>query len=182
MNMVTKIAVSNMKYHKSKNVLTGIAIFLTTLLLYLVPTIGMTMLHGQYAVVNEIYPIWHGLYREVDEETAEKLAVHHEIGRYGLRSDAGKMVTDAADILMMYLDEEGAALYKMELSEGHLPEAENEIVVSDGLLKALGQRGKVGDRIRIPYQIYRDAGLDLTEEKEFIICGFLNVNDTEEAL
>ena len=44
MSMVRRIAVQNMKYHKSKNILIGIAIFLTTLLLFLVPTIGKDMI------------------------------------------------------------------------------------------------------------------------------------------
>ena len=44
MSMVTEIAVANMKYHKSKNILTGIAIFLTTLLLFLVPTLCMDLI------------------------------------------------------------------------------------------------------------------------------------------
>ena len=52
MSMVFKIALSNMKYHKSKNILTGIAIFLTTLLLFLVPTMGMDLINSQKAAVN----------------------------------------------------------------------------------------------------------------------------------
>lgn len=63
MSMVSRIALSNMKYHKSKNILTGIAIFLTTLLLFLVPTIGMDLINSQKAAVNELYPTWHALFR-----------------------------------------------------------------------------------------------------------------------
>lgn len=74
MSMVFKIALSNMKYHKSKNILTGIAIFLTTLLLFLVPTMGMDLVNGQKAAVNELYPTWHALFRNVSEDTATKLS------------------------------------------------------------------------------------------------------------
>lgn len=58
-----RIAFSNMKYHKSKNILIGIAIFLTTLLLFLVPTIGIDLINGQKAAINELYPTWHALFR-----------------------------------------------------------------------------------------------------------------------
>ena len=73
MSMVFKIALSNMKYHKSKNVLTGIAIFLTTLLLFLVPTMGMDLINSQKAAVNKVYPTWHALFQNVPEDTVTKL-------------------------------------------------------------------------------------------------------------
>lgn len=77
MSMVTEIAVANLKYHKSKNILTGIAVFLTTLLLFLVPTIGMDLISCQKAAINEEYPTWYALFRNVSEDTAKKLSSHH---------------------------------------------------------------------------------------------------------
>lgn len=181
MNMVSKIAFCNMKYHRSKNILIGIAIFLTALLLFLIPTIGKNMIDGQMAVVNEIYPTWYALYRDVNSSMVEKLSAHHDISVYGLRSDAGYMALENASVSMIYLDEEGADLYQIKLSEGRLPEKENEFVVSPGILKELGQDGRLGDTIAVPYQIFRDGGLDYTEEKTFTICGFLpDGEDTNE--
>ena len=40
MKMTTRVAFDNMKYHKSRNILIGIAIILTTMLLFVVPTVG----------------------------------------------------------------------------------------------------------------------------------------------
>ena len=178
--MIGKIALANMKYHKSKNILTGIAIFLTTLLLFVVPTVGYDMIVAEKIGINELYPTWHALFRNIDEETAQKLSVHHLVKRYGLRSDVGYMTDEDADIALMYMDAEGLDLYKMELSEGKLPEAENEIVVSPGILEELSQTGEIGDTILVPYQVDRNGGLDFTEEKEFVISGFLA--DTEVSL
>ena len=138
MKMVTQIAFANMKYHRSRNILIGIAMILTTLLLFLVPSVGMGIINGQFAVVNELYPTWHALYRSVDQDTADRLAVHRDIGRYGLRSDAGVVPVAGANISMMYLDHDGLFLYKMDLTEGTLPQTENEIVVSKGILDELG--------------------------------------------
>ncbi|RBP66053.1 ABC-type lipoprotein release transport system permease subunit [Alkalibaculum bacchi] len=182
MKMTTRIAYENMKYHKNKNIIIGITIILVTLLLFLIPTIGKNMIDGQFAVVKEIYPTWHALYRDVDEKTVEKLPAHHNIAVHGLRSDAGYMVVNDAKIAMIYLDDEGFSLYRMKLSEGKLPEKEDEIVVSAGILKELGQEGTIGDTIMVPYQILQDGGLGLAEEREFIISGFVedshsNVNE-----
>lgn len=115
-----------MRYHKSKNRLIGIAIVLTTMLLFLIPTIGKGMIDGQFAMVNELYPTWHAAYRDVDETTIEKLAAHHDIAAYGLQSKVGSIVCEQASISMYYLDETGFSLYQNPLKEGSLPKAENE--------------------------------------------------------
>lgn len=178
MRMETRIALANAKYYKRKNILTGIAVFLSTLLLFLVPAVGYDIVKCNFAVINELYPNWHAMFGKVDGETVKKLSVHHLINRFGLRSDAGYIAVQDADISMVYLDAESFDMYHLKLSEGRLPEAENEIVVSEGILDCLFQSGKVGDTITVPYQIYRDGGLDYIQKKDFVICGLFA--DTEE--
>ena len=79
---------------------------------------------------------------------------------------------EEAQTSMMYMDKEGFELYKIRLAEGKLPEAEDEIVVSPGLLKELGQQGEIGDIIHVPCQIYQNGELDSSREREFRISGF----------
>lgn len=177
MSMVFRIALSNMKYHKSKNILTGIAIFLTTLLLFLVPTMGMDLINGQKAAINELYPTWHALFRNMPEDTVTKLSSHHLVESYGLRSDLGYMVADDAEIAMMYMDAKALDMYQIKLWEGRLPEKENEIIVSRGILEELALSGEIGDTVTLSYQVYRNGSLDYIQEKDFVICGFLP--DTE---
>lgn len=178
MKMTTRVAYCNMRHYKSKNILIGIAIILTTLLLFVIPSIGKDMVEVNFAVINKIYPTWHALYRNVDESTVMKLAAHHNVKTYGLRSDAGYMNLEDATVSMMYMDRTGMELYKVKLKEGQLPQKENDIVVSKGILEALGQNGKIGDTITVPYQILKDDGLDYTKEKDFRICGFLADNES----
>ena len=178
MKMTTRVAYCNMRHYKSKNILIGIAIILTTLLLFVIPSIGTDMVEVNCAVINTIYPTWHALYRNVDESTVMKLAAHHDVKTYGLRSDAGYMNLEDATVSMMYMDRTGMELYKVKLKEGQLPQKENDIVVSKGILEALGQNGKIGDTITVPYQILKDDGLDYTKEKDFRICGFLADNES----
>lgn len=178
MKMTTRVAYCNMRHYKSKNIRIGIAIILTTLLLFVIPSIGKDMVEVNFAVINKIYPTWHALYRNVDESTVMKLAAHHDVKTYGLRSDAGYMNLEDATVSMMYMDRTGMELYKVKLKEGQLPQKENDIVVSKGILEALGQNGKIGDTITVPYQILKDDGLDYTKEKDFRICGFLADNES----
>lgn len=177
MKMVTKVALANAKYHRSKNILVGIAIVLTTLLLFLVPTIGFGMINCQHAVVNETYPTFHALFRNVSEETVEKLSAHHLVESYGLRADLGRIDVKGADISMIYMDTSAFDMYHIKLKKGKLPHKSNEIVVSQGMLDALQQTGDVGDTIVVPYQAYCEGGLDYTKEKKFTICGMLEDSD-----
>lgn len=174
MKMEAKIARSNMKYHRNKNILIGMAILLTSLLLFMVPTIGMDIINAQFAAVNEIYPSWYGVFRNVEEATAHKLSNHHAVADYGLRSDLGRIVNDTSDITLTYLDEKAFSLYRLTLAEGRLPEKEEDIVVSRGMLYSLRKDASApGDTIILPYQVLENGGLGYQKEQEFVICGIL---------
>lgn len=179
MKMVTRIAFDNMKYHKSKNILIGVAIFLTTLLLFVVPTVGKDLIDAEYAAVNEYYPQFHAYYKDVDAGTVKELSAHHDIGNFGLRSNVGQLFMEdfglgGLSVSMLYLDEKAMELSKEELAAGRLPEQENEIAVTEGLLEMLGLKADVGDTITLPCQILRGGELDYREDKEFVVTGFLS--------
>lgn len=179
MNMITKIAFANMKHHKSKNILIGIAILLTTFLLFVIPTLGLDMILAQYAMVNEYYPTWHVVFNNLDENTVKQISVHHDVSEVGIRSDAGYVVLNDTyhaknQVSLMYLDNNAVKMYKEELVDGKFPEKEDEIVVSNAILTMLGEKGQVGDTITIPYQILRNGELDYQETKTFVISGMVN--------
>lgn len=176
--MERRIAVWNLKYYKNKNIIIGIAVFLTCFLLYIVPATGYNMVTCHFAAINKLYPTWHAVFRDVDSKTADRLSAHHDVTVYGLRSDIGSIVSGEANIALVYLDEEGCGLYRIAPAEGNFPAAENEIMVSEGILKALGSTASLGDTITIPYQVYRDGELDYVQEKEFKICGLLENGET----
>lgn len=153
MKTVTRTAFSNIRANKSRNILTGIAIFLTTLLLFVIPGVGFGVVNLEFAAVNQVYPTFHGLYRDVSPQTAQNLKASDRLESMGLRCDPAVMVNETYTISMVYLDETCAELNKSELAEGHFPQKENEIVVSEGLLKAMGLEGRIGDTIRVPYSL-----------------------------
>ncbi|MCM1106639.1 MAG: FtsX-like permease family protein [Blautia sp.] len=181
MKMTTKAALNNMKYYKSKNILTGIAIVLTTLLLFVVLTVGKGILDVHFSFINTYYPSMHALYRNVNMDTAQKLAAHHDITEYGLRADVGEARAKEAVAYLYYIDGEGMKLYNQTLMEGRLPEAANEIVVSKDMLLSFHLSGDIGDTITIPCQIYRNGALDYAKDKEFVLCGFLSEAAAEKA-
>lgn len=174
MNIVTKTALANFRRNKSRNVLVGIAVLLTTILLTAVPMV----LFGGFVIENEaikeIYPTYHAMYRNVDEKTAEKMEEDSRIKEIGFREDPAYMIAKNEDIVisMVYADEMVCRENRLNLTKGRLPKKEDEIVVTRGLLKKMGLEGEIGDRITVPYQVSEDEGLSLAHEQEFTITGF----------
>lgn len=183
MKMVSRVALQNMKYHKSKNILTGVAIFLTTLLLFVIPTVERNLIDVQYAMVNEVYPRWHAYYQSVDEETIADLSVQHDIESYGIRKDVGFFIADdETEALMMYLDENGAKFQQQNLVSGRYPQKENEIALTRPVLNLLGTEGGigVGNTVTISYQLLRSGKKDYMQQKEFVITGLMEA-ETDDA-
>ena len=174
MNIVTKTALANFRRNKSRNVLVGIAVLLTTILLTAVPMV----LFGGFVIENEaikeIYPTYHAMYRNVDEKTAEKMEEDSRIKEIGFREDPAYMIAKNEDIVisMVYADEMVCRENRLNLTKGRLPKKEDEIVVTRGLLKKMGLEGEIGDRITVPYQVSEDEGLSLAHKQEFTITGF----------
>lgn len=174
MKMINRVALANTKYHKGKNLLSGIAIILTSVLVFLITSIGLGVVNVQNAAVNKVYPTWHAMYRQVSEENMGKIAQHDLIGEYGLRQDVGESVLNKDDfVLISYLDNGAQKLAKQTFTKGDAPKKGNDAVLSRDALKTLGYpNAKIGDTIKIPIQIYEADGMGLQQEKTFRLTGF----------
>lgn len=180
MNIVTKTAMSNFRRNKSRNILIGIAILLTTVLLTTVPTVLFGVFDLENAAVLEVYPTYDVMFRGVDEETAEQLFKDDRFAEAGLREDPAYVVTPESDIsaVMVFADEIVCRQNRIELEEGEFPEKADEIVVSHGFLQMMSLNGKIGSQITVPYQVVQGNKLSLSKEKTFTITGV--TSDSEE--
>lgn len=182
MNIITTTALANLRKNKSKNILIGIAIGLTSFLLTLLPTLVLGQINLEFQAVNKLYPPVHGVYRNVDEKTAADLSKAEDFETLGLREQAGQMYCEDKniEITMFTYDAAALKLSEIKLKEGKFPKKADEIAVSEGALKAMGLWGGVGDRIKVPYQPVRKEKLLKVTEQEFTISGILE--DTPESL
>ena len=105
MKMVIKASIANFKYNRGRNILVGIAVCLTTLLLFLVPGAAQAMVKLEFAAINEIYPTWHVVLRNVDSDIAEQVRVREDVETVGLRCDVGMIPADQATISLTALDQ-----------------------------------------------------------------------------
>lgn len=179
MNILTKTALSNFRKNKSRNILIGIAILLTSVLLTTVPTIFFGTFHLENAAIREIYPTYHVMFRNVKEETAKKLSQDQRFTDAGFREDPAYIVTTDTQIScgLVSVDETACMLNRLELAEGTLPVKAEDIVVSQNFLETMGITGDIGDTITLSFQVEQDGTLLLPQEQEFVITGFTKDND-----
>ena len=149
----------------------GIAIFLTTLLVFVIPVIGLGAVDMEMAAANKIYPTFHVMYRDVSAATAEELSHRAEVESIGLRQDPAQISVPDGTGWMVYMDETALKLNKMKLEDGTFPKSGNEIAVSDNLLKALGIKGGIGDTIELSYQPVEPDGIGYEKKQKFVITG-----------
>lgn len=180
MNVITMTAMANFRKNKSRNILIGIAIFLTAFLLTTVPTVGIGTASVEMAVTNKVYPTFYAMFRGVNEQQAKELAKDERLKTVGLRIDPGELVCDNARIFLFSCDSQTQKMSKIKLKSGQMPEKPNEIVVSEGILKAMGITAQEGDQVTLPYQTAEGDTLNLQKERTFTITGI--AADSEENL
>ena len=152
----------------------GAAIALTAFLLTAAPTVILGFITIQNQAVNQYYPTFHAMFRDVDSQTAKKLLADERVEQAGLREDAAAMYCDRdpdVRITMLSIDQAAAELSRQELAKGHFPEKADEIVVSKGILEAMGLEGTTGDRIQVPFR--PNGGSETRESREFTISGMV---------
>ena len=62
MKTVTKTALANVRQNKVRNLISGVAIILTTLLIFMVLTVGYAAVEVRFAAVNAYYPAYHAMF------------------------------------------------------------------------------------------------------------------------
>lgn len=180
MNTINATACANLKMNRGRNLLTGIAIMLTAFLIFSITTLGSGVIRFQFHAANQLYPIYHIMYRDVPEQTAAELARSADIEKLGLRQDTAQVRQEDIICRLIYLDETGIELGRMDLESGRFPLEKNEIVVSQGMLQAFSISAGIGDAITLPIQPIEAHGLGFTQEYTFTICGILPTPETEE--
>lgn len=180
MNTINTTAWANLKKNKGRNILTGIAILLTTFLIFTITTLGSGMIRLQFEAANQLYPAYHFMYRSVSEKTAEDLSHHADIAALGLRQDTAEIILENARCHLIYLDKTGIELGKLDLEDGRFPSSGDDMAISEGMLQELGLSAKIGDTVTLSFQPLEASGLGYEQQRTFTICGILPTPEAED--
>lgn len=179
MKMITSLAVSNIKKNRSRSILIMISIFMTTLLLTVIGTLGYGLIRHEKENAGALYGNYYGTFGGVRKENIREMERRSEFTDIGKMAVLGSVEAEG-DFSLVYADAKTRDLTNLskKIKEGKYPEKENEIAAQPAFFRRLGlEEPKIGDDVTISYRM----GLDTPYEAEtFIISGLLAEPENEE--
>lgn len=177
MKLIWNTALSGMKYQKSRNILTGIAIFLTTTLLMIVGTCTLGYMQYEKVNIRILYGDYHAVFGNIDKETAKKIAAMEGFEAAGLMEKVMEISKDDVSGMFYWADDTALAMSANRLLTGSFPKKADEIAGSRKYFQAYGLQGEAGEKISLSFRI---KGEGEWLEKEFVISGILEENSFSE--
>ena len=174
-NTVLSLALSKLRYNKSRTLLTGIAIMLTTMLLTAIGTVGV----ATFDMNRQIYALsdYHASFSGLTPEQVQILSSHIQVEALSTNETFadiinGKMngVLYSEETLRDDRADTDSGKHAQEPAEGHYPAAEDEICSSPVFFRRVGAEPVVGGKVTLSFRV-NGKGEILT--KEFTISGLL---------
>lgn len=178
MKMVTNLALSSIKKDKTRSILVTISIFMTTVLLAVIATVGLSLMEANKQNSGIWYGSYFGTYKNMTEEQVSKMQQRSEFTDIGKMEVFG-MVDSKKDLYLAWADRMCMEMNHMDrnLEEGSYPAEESEIAGQRSFFRELGYDDpQIGDRITVPYRTDLNS---LFEPEEFVISGFLKEPEIE---
>lgn len=173
---IRTLAVSRLRYNRSRTILTVIAIILTTMLLMGIGTCAMGLLDmtRQQAVSESNI---HASFAELSLEQVNKLKNHMDVEALEISETFATVEYDRMNGFLNY-----SALLKGHiyhgtgnLTEGREAVSADEICGPPAFFERMGVKPVIGNTIEISF---RPHGEGLAETKQFVICGLVTQIDS----
>lgn len=173
-NTVPGLALSKLRYNRSRTLLTGIAIMLTTMLLMAIGTTGIAVfdMNRQLYAQSDYHAIFSGL----TPGQMQILSSHIQVEAVSTSEIFADIINGKMNGALSYretlrddrAESTDSALHVQNLAEGHYPEAENEICSSPVFFRRVGADPVIGGKVTLSFRV-NGKGEILTEE--FTISG-----------
>lgn len=175
MSTIKTLAVSRIKYNKSRTILTAIAMILTTTLLMGVGicAVGLfDMTKQQASSENNI----HASLSELSAEQVNKLKNHMDVESLEISEVFATVEYEKMNGFLNYGAQLKGGIYHRlgNLTEGHEAAAVDEICGPPAFFERMGVEPVIGNKIEISF---RPHGEGLAETREFTICGLVTQVD-----
>ena len=140
MSIFATITNRTMKQNKARTIVTIIGVILATAMISAVITLGISLQRYMYDYAVQTDGSWHVAAKGLSEEQVQKIQQDEEVKDASVISEIGyaKIGENDQDLFGNYLylqtmDEKAADMLSVKLTQGRLPENENEIIVQGGL-------------------------------------------------
>lgn len=154
---VRRLSVKSFKAAGRRNITAAVAIAMTTILFTALFTIMMSINTSYESYTfRQIGGYAHGTFKDVTSQQASMIESNSKVKAVGRRITAG-IITDGGfakiPAEISYMDDNNAKWSYINLSKGHMPEAEDEIIMDTAALDALGVDPKIGAKIKLTYDM-----------------------------
>ena len=154
---VRRLSVKSFKAAGKRNITAAVAIAMTTVLFTALFTIMMSINTSYESYTfRQIGGYAHGTFKDVTSQQASMIESNSKVKAVGRRITAG-IITDGGfakiPAEISYMDDNNAKWSYINLSKGHMPEAEDEIIMDTAALDALGVDPEIGAKIKLTYDM-----------------------------
>ncbi|MGA9288512.1 MAG: FtsX-like permease family protein [Anaerobacillus sp.] len=155
MNIVNKLTVRHLKENKRRTLVTIIGVIISVAMVTAVATLGvsfMDLLQRQSIATDGE---WHVQYEDVDSDQVEAIESDDSTKTLVLANDVGYAKLDEVKneskpyLFIKEYNEQGFKKFPIEISEGRLPQEDNEIVLSEEVAANSGVKHEIGDQITL---------------------------------
>lgn len=173
---ITALAKSRVSYHKSRSILTIVAITLTTTLLMglITSAIGLFDVNRQIALEEGNH---HAVVRHLNTKQLQMLQNHFDVESLEASLLFAEIDYDRMNGYLSVNSTLKGGIYHGigSLTEGHLPEAADEICGPPAFFERMGTEPVIGNTLEIPFRV---GGEGVIQTREFTICGLVSQRDT----
>ncbi|MFA7216256.1 MAG: FtsX-like permease family protein [Bacillota bacterium] len=201
MNIVNRLTLRHLKLNKRRTLVTIVGVVISVAMVTAVATIGISfmdmMRRQEIAKSGECHVLYQGVTRdqlesiEMDEDTKD-LVITRDLGYASLKEGRNKY---KPYLFIKEYSARGFEQFPIELAEGRLPKAQNEVVLSEEVADNAGLEYKIGDEITLQIgrrimkegsgealqqhdPLQRENGeitevLDFTLTKSYTVVGFI---------
>ena len=158
-----KLAQRYFKAEKKRN------IFLMVTIIFVVMILSFSALTVENIIKEkktEVENLHQGIFYNVDKRDIEKLEKEKEIEKVGVYSQIKNNENEDYTLSIKYYND---TFWKIgDTLKGEIPREENEVIVTEGLLRHIGEDIGIGDEI----------SLDTTDSQKYKITGIIQEKDT----
>lgn len=177
MNCLLNYSLKELKASKRKNVLTILAIILSTCLITSIAILTLSLYNMTVTLATgQVGGNYHGMYINLTNKQINIIRNNEKIEKCGecmpfgtLLKAKDKKVNSSVD--MAYMDKECTQMNNTKLQIGKLPKKYNEIAVESWLLKSFKIKPEVGKKISLQFK-----GENKPKSSEFILSGIIQTD------
>lgn len=155
MNIVNKLTVRQLKENKRRTLVTIIGVIISVAMVTAVATLTVSFLNlmQRQLIANE--GEWHVLYKDVNKDQLEAVKNDEATKTLVISRDRGYAPLEGSQnenkpyLFMKEYNTQGFKQFPIELSEGRLPKAANEVVLSEEIATNANVEYEIGDRLTL---------------------------------